>query len=147
MHWSPYVWMDIWQCVQETGMPTEHHLSCCTPCIRIQSYCGEDCKGSNRLSREFLQRGQDNCGVFCLPHLHMLWFIFIWRVLSAASSQMHQGGRCCSGLGVEEVSGCFMSMWVAAKLIKVIKKDDFFFIISCKWALQCYLISSHDVTF
>ena len=43
------------------------------------------------------------------------------------SSQIHQGGCCCSGLGVEEVSGSFMSMGVAAKLIKMIKRDDFFF--------------------
>lgn len=60
------------------------------------------------------------------------------------SSQIHQGGCCCSGLGVEEASGSFMSMGVAAKLIKMIKKDFFFFFLRMLQARSA-VISHHMV--
>lgn len=73
-------------------------------------------------------------------HFHEFWCLSIWRILSLMFSQIHQGRWCCSDLRVEEVSGSFMSTGVAAKLIKMIKKDDFF-CMSCKWALQWHLIT------
>lgn len=60
-------------------------------------------------------------------HLHRFWCLSVWKVLSAMSCQIHHRGCCYSGLGVEEVSGSFISTGVAAKLAKMIKKDDLFF--------------------
>lgn len=68
----------------------------------------------------------DRTGELFFSHFHRFWCLSMWKVLSAISSQIHHGGCCYSGLGLEEVSGSFISTGIAAKLMKMIKKMIYF---------------------
>lgn len=136
--------MSIWQCVQEMVLPIEHCLSYRALCRYSRSSQTLEIIARAPVGFEQCPWREDRTTAFFPFTCVLVSFHVKERAISAMSPQIHQGEHCCSGPMVAEVSGSFVRMGIAAELMKIKKKDDFF--LAYLASVICSDISSRGVT-
>lgn len=123
MHSSPLLWMNIWQCVQETMVPTKH-----APCYPRESHTMErNTRAPMDLQESLAERKRQLFPFFCSPFASVLVSFYLkdpfCNVLWDTSGRLLLFWP-CSWI----MSGSFMCLGVDVKLVKMIKTSVCFFL-------------------